>query len=111
MDFSKFKSSYLTGVIFLLTMQAGDVISTCMMIGGDARFAEMNPIMSGAVLFPTTFLMAKMIGVGAIVALAEIMRKTGHSHVAHSVVWVTAGFSACVLWSNLMIGLLVFGII
>lgn len=111
MDIKKFKSTYLIGVVFLLTMQAADVLTTYYMIKGNTLFMEMNPVMSGAVMFPATFLMAKMIGIGAVVALGEIMRRIGHHHIAHSIIWVTAGFSACVVWNNLMVGLLVFRII
>lgn len=107
----KFRTTYLTGIIFLLTMQMGDVFTTYAMIRGDYRFVEMNPLMAGAVTSLGPFLMTKVVGVVTIIALCEIFRRFGYPHIAHSIIWVTGGFSACVVWSNLMLGLLIFGIV
>jgi hypothetical protein len=101
-DSKRFRATYLSGIVFLLLMQLADIGTTYAFLGAKGMVFESNPFMQGVINDPLYVCSMKMLGVALVVLLAELMRRFGYVSLAHSIVWVVAGFSACVVWNNLM---------
>jgi hypothetical protein len=111
MDFRNFKATYLSGVVLLVFMQAMDVGMTYFALYGSPHIIEMNPLMRGVVDDILPFAVVKVVGVAFVLVLGELFSKFFCKSIAHSIIWVAAGFSACVVWNNMMVILLSSGLI
>ena len=87
-----------------------DMGMTYASLRSNSAIYEFNPLMRGVAYDFEPFFIAKIIGICLVVAIGELMRRSDQASIAHSIVWVAAGFSACVVWSNLIIILASVGI-
>jgi hypothetical protein len=92
-------------------MQAMDMGMTYFALESSPHIMEINPMMRGVVDDPMPFIAVKVVGVMFVLALGEIFSRFFCKSIAHSIIWVAAGFSACVVWNNTMVLLLESGLI
>ena len=101
MDQKYYNEIYLIGIFLFATLQLTDLFVTYYHVNFGGVFVEANPFMRGVVGNPLVFSAAKLLCILFSVAGAERFRKKKMGLVALVLIWLLAGFSACIIWVNI----------
>ena len=102
MDKECFKSVYLMGILLFVLLQGMDLVVTYYNVNHTQLFLELNPFMAPYVNNPFLFVVLKGVCLCIIMATAEILRRWKFHWHSMAVMWLVVGFSAAVMWSNVM---------
>jgi hypothetical protein len=101
MDKRHYNEIYLIGIFLFASLQMTDLFLTYHQVNFGGMFAEANPFMRGVVGNPVVFSLVKIFCVCFSVAFAEMFRRKQLGLLALVLMWLLAGFSACIIWVNI----------
>jgi len=101
MDQKYYNEIYLVGIFLFASLQLTDLFVTYYHVNFVDIFAEGNPFMAGIVDNPMLFSGVKLFCIGFSVAFAEMFRRKQMGLTALVLMWLLAGFSACIIWVNI----------
>lgn len=101
MDQKYYNEIYLIGIFLFASLQLTDLFVTYYHVNLGDIFAEGNPFMAGIVGDPVLFSIVKVFCICVGVVFAELFRFKKYTLTALVLMWLLAGFSACIIWVNI----------